>query len=66
MMGSMIGVLANQALPAVLLQVSLTLLLIFLTYQSTIKAFQIYRKESIALAKKKKSEPLVSNQFNQM
>jgi uncharacterized membrane protein YfcA len=31
-MGSMIGVLTNQALPAVLLQVSLTLLLIFLTY----------------------------------
>ena len=38
MMGSMIGVLANQFLPAVILQGSLTILLFFLTIQAGYKA----------------------------
>jgi uncharacterized membrane protein YfcA len=38
MMGSMIGVLANQFLPSVILQGSLTILLFFLTIQAGFKA----------------------------
>lgn len=50
MMGSMIGVLANQALPGLILQGSLTLLLIFLTIQAGFKARQIYQKENAKMA----------------
>lgn len=50
MMGSMIGVLANQALPAMILQTSLTVLLVFLTFQSIKKARQIYMKENVKIA----------------
>lgn len=42
MMGSMLGVLANQTLPAVMLQGSLTVLLFFLSIQAGFKARQIY------------------------
>ena len=55
MMGSMLGVLANQALPALVLQTSLTVLLLFLTYQASFKARQIYMKENIAFAKKREA-----------
>ena len=53
MMGSMVGVLANVMLPSLVLQSSLTLLLIFLTIQSGLKARQIYNKENTNLAKDK-------------
>lgn len=46
MMGSMLGVLTNQSLPGVILQVSLTALLFFLTINSGLKARQIYLKEN--------------------
>jgi uncharacterized membrane protein YfcA len=38
MMGSMIGVLANVMLPSLVLQTSLTVLLVFLTIQAGLKA----------------------------
>lgn len=38
MLGSMVGVLANQFLPSLILQVSLTSLMIFLTFQASRKA----------------------------
>jgi uncharacterized membrane protein YfcA len=53
MMGSMVGVLANVMLPSLVLQTSLTLLLIFLTIQSGGKARQIYTKENAKLAKER-------------
>lgn len=55
MMGSMLGVLANQAFPSLILQTSLTLLLFILTYQASIKAKQIYIKENVQLAKKREA-----------
>jgi uncharacterized membrane protein YfcA len=53
MMGSMVGVLANVMLPSLVLQTSLTLLLIFLTIQSGGKARQIYTKENAKHAKER-------------
>jgi hypothetical protein len=53
MMGSMVGVLANVMLPSLVLQTSLTFLLIFLTFQSGFKARQIFTKENAKIAKDK-------------
>jgi uncharacterized membrane protein YfcA len=50
MMGSMVGVLANVMLPSLILQTSLTLLLVFLTIQAGLKAKQIYHKENAKAA----------------
>ena len=46
LIGSLIGVFMNLILPELVLQMSLTILLIFLTVQSGGKAMQIYQKES--------------------
>ncbi len=46
LMGSFLGVFINIAFPALILQVILTLLLLFLTVQSGMKAKQIYDKEN--------------------
>lgn len=46
LMGSFLGVLVNVVLPSIILESCLTLLLIFLTVQSAIKARQIYKKEN--------------------
>jgi len=48
LIGSLIGVFMNLILPDLVLQMSLTVLLIFLTVQSGGKAMQIYHKESLA------------------
>ena len=50
MMGSMIGVLASITLPNLVLQVSLTILMIFLAILTGFKGRQIYKKENIRLA----------------
>ena len=46
LVGSVTGVFFNLLLPAIILQICLTLLLLFLTIQSGCKAKQIYKKES--------------------
>lgn len=56
MMGSMVGVIANYAFPPLVLQTSLTVLLMFLTYQAGSKCLQIYRKENITFAAIKKKQ----------
>lgn len=54
MMGSYIGVIMNAMLPPLILQVCLTLLLGFLTVQSTLKARDIFKKENEKIKAKKK------------
>ena len=56
MMGSFIGVIMNAAMPDLILQVCLTLLLAFLTVQSALKAREIMRKENAKIRAKKKAE----------
>jgi len=50
LVGSIIGVFANISLPAVVLQICLTLLLVFLTFDSYKKAGKIYKRESVYMA----------------
>ena len=47
MMGSFIGVIMNAAMPDLVLQICLTLLLGFLTVQSLLKAREILKKENL-------------------
>jgi len=54
MMGSYIGVIMNAMLPDLILQVLLTLLLGFLTVQSSLKARDIFKKENEKIKAKKK------------
>ena len=54
MMGSFIGVIMNAAMPTLILQICLTLLLGFLTVQSAFKATEIMKKENEKLKAKKK------------
>jgi uncharacterized membrane protein YfcA len=57
MMGSFIGVIMNAMLPDLILQILLTLLLAFLTFQSSMKAREIFKKENEKIrAKKKRSK----------
>lgn len=56
MMGSFVGVIMNAAMPDLILQVCLTLLLGFLTVQSAFKAREIMRKENEKIKAKKKAE----------
>ena len=51
--GSSIGVLFNLAIPTLFLQIVLTLLLIILTIQSSLKARQIFKRETAILNKQK-------------
>jgi uncharacterized membrane protein YfcA len=53
LIGSVAGVFFNVIFPSVIIQISLTLLLLFLSIQSSIKASDIYRKENEDLAKMK-------------
>jgi len=53
MMGSFIGVIMNAAMPDLILQICLTLLLAFLTVQSAFKARDIFRKENEKLKARK-------------
>jgi uncharacterized membrane protein YfcA len=53
MMGSFIGVIMNAAMPDLILQICLTLLLAFLTVQSAFKARDIFRKENQKLKARK-------------
>jgi len=46
LIGSLTGVFFNMMLPSIVLQILLTLLLGFLTYNSAMKARSIYRKEN--------------------
>jgi len=50
LVGSISGVLINMMLPALVLQIILTLLLLFLAIQSGFKAKSIFDKESAKLA----------------
>jgi uncharacterized membrane protein YfcA len=56
MMGSFIGVIMNAAMPDLILQICLTLLLGFLTVQSALKAKEIMNKENEKLKAKKKAK----------
>jgi uncharacterized membrane protein YfcA len=49
LMGSFIGVMFNTALPDLIIQIVLALLLFFLSVQAGLKARQIYKKENKAL-----------------
>ena len=54
LLGSLIGAYFYVSFPELILLIILTLLLIFLTYNSTIKGMEIYRKESELLEAEKK------------
>jgi uncharacterized membrane protein YfcA len=66
MMGSFIGVIMNAAMPDLILQVCLTLLLGFLTVQSAFKAREIMRKENEKLKAKKKKEKEEKRESNRI
>ena len=53
LLGSLIGAYFYVSFPELILLIVLTLLLILLTYNSTNKGFEIYRKESEALEAEK-------------
>ena len=53
MMGSLTGVFLNIIFPAIVLQIILTCLLIFLSIQSLIKGKDMYRKETIKFEKER-------------
>ena len=54
LLGSLIGAYFYVSFPELILLIILTLLLIFLTYNSTLKGMEIYRKESELLEAEKK------------
>ncbi len=56
MMGSYIGVIMNAMLPDLILQICLTLLLVFLTVQSSMKAREIFKKENEKIKAKKNKQ----------
>jgi predicted membrane protein len=66
MMGSFIGVIMNAAMPDLILQVCLTLLLAFLTVQSAFKAREIMKKENEKLRAKKKVEKEKKRESNRI
>ncbi len=66
MMGSFIGVIMNKAMPDLILQVCLTLLLAFLTVQSGFKAREIMRKENEKIKAKKKAEKEKKRESNRI
>lgn len=66
MMGSFIGVIMNKAMPDLILQVCLTLLLGFLTVQSGFKAREIMRKENEKIKAKKKAEKEKKRESNRI
>jgi heme exporter protein D len=66
MMGSFIGVIMNAAMPDLILQVCLTLLLAFLTVQSAFKAREILKKENEKLRAKKKVEKEKKRESNRI
>jgi uncharacterized membrane protein YfcA len=49
LMGSFIGVMFNTALPDLIIQIVLALLLFFLSVQAGLKARQVYKKENKAM-----------------
>jgi uncharacterized membrane protein YfcA len=53
LMGSYLGVIINVILPALILQVVLTILLIGLTIQSSLKAREIFKKENVVKLRQK-------------
>ena len=56
MMGSFLGVIMNAMLPDLILQILLTLLLGFLTVQSSMKARDIFNKENEKIKAKRKKQ----------
>jgi uncharacterized membrane protein YfcA len=60
MMGSMTGVLINIMFPSLILALILTAVLASLTIQASCKTKQIYRKETIRLAQKRKDRAMMS------
>ena len=56
LIGSVAGVFFNIIFPSVIIQISLTLLLLFLSIQSIFKAKSIYEKENEAFKDKQESE----------
>ena len=57
LIGSVAGVFFNIIFPSVIIQASLTLLLLFLSIQSIFKARDIYRKENTEMEKANKVQP---------
>ena len=62
LLGSICGVFLNTILPSLVLQILLTVLLSFLTIQSSFKAREIYRKENVEKEKKLKELELKANE----
>lgn len=56
LLGSALGVQINVILPDAILLISLTLVLIFLSVESTIESIKIRRKENKILAEKNKKQ----------
>ena len=53
LVGSFVGVLLNIYLPSLVLAIILLSLLLFLSIQSLLKAFTIYKKETVEMSSKK-------------